>query len=160
MLEWKDNTLLKHLCLKICYKNVWRVKPLCIDVDDLMQECWIIYNTCVNKYTDLEDAQFVALLKRSINNMINDLSTEASKHNDTCVYFEEMETESVFDLEKEVDFRIKMALAPKIIKNIISILSSNTEDELKRKGWSRNKILKKLFGYDNLIEKTKKYIKE
>lgn len=156
MLNWENNSLVKNICFRICYTNLWRVKPLCIGLDDLMQECWIVYHTCVDKYSDVEDAQFVALLKSSINNMINDLSVKASKYNEAHEYFEDLETDSVFDLEKEADFRIKMELAPQIIRDVITFLSTT---DVKRKGWSKNKMLKKLFGYNNLIQVTKDYIK-
>ncbi len=73
-------------------KHLWRVQPL-YDYDDLVQEGYVCFAICKNKYGHVETAShFMSLFKTTFQNQIHDLASARTKQQQ--VYEEEESKEA------------------------------------------------------------------
>ena len=61
------------------HKEAWRVKGIC-DCEDLIQDAFLIYARCKNRYPDVEQRHLMALFKTSYSNHIHDLARQRMRH--------------------------------------------------------------------------------
>lgn len=67
-------------------RNHWRVREVCPEYDDLVQECFIKFLHMCDTYPGvMEPAHFMALYKTAVNNMVNTMSMKATAHRDFWV---------------------------------------------------------------------------
>ncbi len=63
---------------RYCSRQVWRLHNQ-FDLDDLLQEAWIVFDRVERKYTDVTDRQLMALYKISMVNHIHSLARKTRK---------------------------------------------------------------------------------
>ena len=146
---------LQNYTNKVCRKNLWRVEHLGYELDDLMQESWIVYDKCLSTFKGTEDAHFMAYYKTMLNNRINYLS---KKDLGIKNYVQLEEAKQSYDIEDEVLLRVKLALAPKSIKRIIEVILNPpakyieliTKRAKGARGFNNNKLLCAMLGVSTI----------
>lgn len=167
MVDWEGT--LEGYVKKVIHKDCWKYKKYGYEYEDLLNEAWIVYNNCKEKYIVNTKAHFVSLYKKSLythfteilifSDVRNRRNRRRKKHIDL--------TDNLENVSKNDDYNLDLIFddAPSLIKNVYEILTSkekmiqlNINPEKK----ITNQILHKALGIRehsiNLIDMLKAYI--
>lgn len=172
--SWKG--VLENYSKKTCSHHLWRVEHLGFEFEDLLQEAWIVYRTCREKYHYVTEPQhFMSLFMTSLSNRITDLSNKSAAEADTFSEIELSETDHWGQIEQEAELRLRMSRlqdASEEVRKVINLIFRAPEALLKSIGFGQgvkrgdptltNRQLCSLLGYDSnqidLVRLTKDYI--
>lgn len=144
-----------------CIKNLWKFLPLSYDLEDLMQESYVVFLKCQMRYPEIDTPQhFMSLFKSALHNYLFDLSKPYLMEVQHLVYLpEEVNLENFSFAEEEATLRILLSQAPKEVKQVLNLLFNapielldmigfNSTDRRGKSLVSCNKKLCALLGYD------------
>jgi DNA-directed RNA polymerase specialized sigma24 family protein len=158
-MEIKWEGAVQAFTLNFTKRNLFRLRELNYEFNDLYHDCWIKFTECKGNFKGENIAQFIAFYRTSLNNMITDLQ----RRNQLEFEAEEMEE----DIPINDDFKHKIVTAPKPIQDVLRFIYDETTDlePFKTKaGFSNNKLLCKMLGYNprniNLVSNFKKFFME
>ena len=123
-LTWENNSLVSNICKTFARNNLWKVQNLCFDFDDLMQEFYIVFHTCKERYSDLSDEMFMGRFKIALANRVVNLSKLSSKQVFEGYYF--MDT-GYDDVESLVDLKLRYENMPAKIRKYMKRYDKNSE---------------------------------
>jgi hypothetical protein len=117
----------KGYAVNLCMRSHWRVARI-MEVDDLVQEAYLVFHKCSVKYSHVTDApQFMALYKRALANRITDLSlknsqlhTERSSSHDGRR--DTAPVEAIGELDNDGFLKIMMKQAPAEVKLVLTMI--------------------------------------
>lgn len=82
--QWKGS--IEGWVVNYLSANAWRTQPE-HDFDDLLQEAYILFMVCQERYTHVtEERHFFSLFRRALTNRVNDLSVVRSKRHEQTLY--------------------------------------------------------------------------
>jgi len=118
-LKWEEGNLIVNYSKAFVNNNLWRITSLGYDKEDFLQECFIVYNNCVNKFVgEPNDALFFSYFKQCLKNATNNLSIKSDNERKAMEIFKEgVATEG--NAEEEALFTLKLHEAPLDIKKFI-----------------------------------------
>lgn len=164
MLKWEENSLLSNYCKKFSKANLWKVEMLGYEWDDLYQECYIVYDRCAKKYSGLDDAQFMAKFKKSLQNRIIKLTQKNKEEKllrENLFYYME---ETIEDPLEKADFNITVSMAPPLVKKAVGLINNPPKtiiDKLGQREFRSNKFFCACLGvspkHNNILEVIKNY---
>jgi DNA-directed RNA polymerase specialized sigma subunit len=162
---WEKNKMVNNYCKTLSRKNLWRVKNLGYEYEDLLQECAIVHLNCVANFDNIHKAQFMKYFKVSLNNMITDLSNKSRKEEELKnKVMDKSDGLNSYDPVPEIMLNLQISTSPRVIKDIIN-LADNMSDSRKgkyRKGLKNNRFLCFTLGFKpyktNLVSYFKKCI--
>ena len=118
-------------------KHYWRVASPAFDLEDLVQEGYICYCRCLEKYGhEIEQRHLMALVKRTFANRVNDLSSVGSKNksvrstalSDLARDDGEVSVEEIAGVEpEEATFRVLLSQLPRELKELVQTLLSDAK---------------------------------
>ncbi len=171
---WKDQAV--PYIKTVSSRNVWKMKAIGYEEEDLLQEAFFVYERCLSNYGTVltETGKLSPAFKSSINNFLTDLSIESTKKGS---FVENGITpEDLFGQESRHSYnegylRILLREAPKEAIEVLNLFF-NTPAELvdevldflnkkHSKGFKCNAFLCKVLGYNkyqrNLVRETRDY---
>lgn len=124
-------------------QHLWRVAEA-MEWDDVMQEAYLVFLRCSNKYPVLDTPQhFMALYKRAWVNHFNDLSTEVSRNRAASLSLDDDGEsqgiqEPAGDLDTNGHLRIMIEEAPKEVRMVLSLLLNAPQElvDVALAGWN------------------------
>ena len=111
-LEWVDNSKIVNFCKRYSKRNLWRVECLAFDFDDLLQECFIVFYECKNRYSQLDNDEFFKKFIKSLNNRVINL---VKKQRNADYYLQDnfdFFVDNSIDVESLVDLKLKLENIP------------------------------------------------
>lgn len=151
MLEWKEGSLLHNYSKIVCGKNIKNVQFILYDFKDLMQECYIVYHKCKEKYSDFDDKHFFVVFRKSLANLFINLSLRNNKQERVVSYinsFSPILEEANEHSMLQAEFNISISSLPDNIKEFISDFYENPHEgmtKVKCRHGLRNVDLKEYF---------------
>jgi hypothetical protein len=156
--EWKENTIITNYCKKFCRENYRKLGSIGYTFDDLMQECWLVYNNCQKNF-DPSKSNFMTYFTRSLRIMLKFfINKNRAEENFMMSYYAPATPTSI---EEECSLGIKMHYSNGIAKEAVEkILNSDYLKSLKRNTHFSNRLLCELLGQRCYNFDLKKEIKE
>lgn len=118
----------KGFAVNLCQRSFWRVSQI-MEMEDLLQEAYIVFHKCSLRYDYVEDApQFMALYKRALTNHITDLSLKNSRARDehgSALQNEDgelVQREHIGELDNDGPLRVMIRQAPHEIKMVLTLM--------------------------------------
>jgi len=143
-LEWKDNSLVSNMCKTFARNNLWKVQSLCFDFDDLMQEFYIVFHSCKEKYSNLSDEMFMGKFKLALANRVVNLSKIARRHVIEGYYFVDTGYD---DVEALVDIKLRYENMPSKIKRYMKSFDEKSDKNYIRFTKDKNGRKEKILEY-------------
>jgi len=135
MLEWKEDSLLHNYSKIVCGRNLRNVMFLAYDFNDLMQECYIVYHKCKEKYSHFDDKHFFVVFRKSLAHLFINLSLKNHNQERVTSYAGEF----TLGLEEvnnypilQAEFNISVSLLPQNIKEFLQDFYENPHDGMTR----------------------------
>jgi hypothetical protein len=124
-----------------CVKNLWKFLPIGYDLEDLMQESYVVFLKCQLRYKAVDTPQhFMSLFKTALHNYMFDLSKPFFAESQHLVRStEDFDLISFSSVEEEATLMLMVAQAPIEVKQVLNLLFKAPEELLDLIGFSDNK---------------------
>lgn len=134
--------------------NLWRLESI-YEYDELICEAYLVFRKCKKKFKGKDAPLFMSYFKEALKNKFNTLSKRVYKYEMNIVSGCISDREDLTDIDNK--FSELLIMAPKEVKEVISLIFNSPRELLeavgffknKNRGLYNNKLLCKLLGYDS-----------
>ena len=161
IIQWKE---IERYTKKVVKLNLWKVKHLNYEFNDLLHDLYIVYIDCCKNIKTKGKQTFISYYKSSISNYIINLAKKDTEYYNNVIPI----NEDFFPYinNSEIDFKLKYTLASKRIKEVLGVINSKKYENLfkGKRGYRDNSKLCSILGYNkqkiNLVQETISYFKD
>lgn len=141
-------------------KNLWRFSSIGYEYEDVLHECFIVFDKCKKGFTGKDAPQFMEYYKIALNNAFTDLCLKARDHKDNLMDEDISDMQEIIGSTKVYN---KKQLTTEC-KEVLDLILNTPAEILQMLGFCNkynrwvhnNKLLCKLLDYDceqhNLVE--------
>lgn len=153
--EWSGTP--RAWSVKYLSRRVWATQPL-YDLDDLIQEAWTVWNTCVQHYPNVSDpGHFMTLYMRSVHNLYCTLARRRMDRRERngveeSIFLAAITIDSCMD---EMERRLHISEAPELVKRIVGSFSKRRRVFRRLKSGARettNEYLCRIAGHEGDLD--------
>ena len=123
---WKG--VIEGYSKKWAIKNSWKVKALGYEVEDLFQECYLIFRECLDNFSGIEEKMFMEYFKTALDHRIYRLSSNTKEFINHVVYLDDIAENNICK-EEEATFYTRLSIDKGNVKEILDIIFS---DDMKK----------------------------
>jgi hypothetical protein len=135
-LRWPMDAGTVKWIYKTAHKNLWRIETSAVDLDDIVQEGFLIWHKINTRYETTDRRHIMSLFQTSFINHLHLLAKQRTKKELPSVAFDDLMSNYLIDAEMQT-FHTLCAQASPNIKKVLRLLSS---EEGRRKLRSRRRI--------------------